>query len=104
MGADQTSFDVFSLTPELSPTAKRMIEEHAVSLGFKREEIVFLNYNSCKGDILSKTSVPPVPSSNIRGKYGGWLSKKKDGSSIGFHPFTRHDIAPQHPNSAFSGG
>lgn len=102
-GADQRSFDVFSLTPELSPTTKRMIEEHAVSLGFKREEIVFLNYNSCKGDILSE-SVP----SNIGGKYhGGWLNKKKS-SSIGFNPISLTRPAPLPnfpsllPNSGFS--
>lgn len=75
-GADQRSFDVYSLTPDLSPKTKRMIEDHAVSLGFNREEIVFLSYSNCGEDPLPDNHFGST-SSKMSAKYGDHLVDNK---------------------------
>lgn len=53
---DQRSWTVYSLTPQLSQVAKKQIEEHALSLGFERNQFVFLSYKNCGEDPLPDLS------------------------------------------------
>lgn len=46
-GSDQKFWDVISLVPRLSYRARRQIVEHAIQLGFRREDFVFLDYDTC---------------------------------------------------------
>lgn len=47
-GSNQRAWDVHSISPQLNPGTRRLIEDHAASLGFRRENMIFLRYDSCR--------------------------------------------------------
>lgn len=66
-GVDQRAWLVFSSKPTLDPVSEHLILEHAVSLGFKKENALFIRYHSCKAanPLLTNTSVEHEKRSNI---------------------------------------
>lgn len=48
IGSNQRSWNVISNTPNLSERAVKMIENHAIELGFKKENFVFIRYDGCR--------------------------------------------------------
>lgn len=56
MGSNQRGWTLMSLTPTLDTKTQRLIEDHAKSLGFDRNQFTFLRFNSCSAG-------SPVPGS-----------------------------------------